>query len=164
MNIHNREDSLAAKVTEDTDTVRTKRRSRNLRYSRGLFASKRNADRWGNSGWLHGRRVLTCLNRPSILNEETSYQSSIPRRLGSDTEESEGYSITREIGRSVLWPRKQREFCFLWEPSPQNHSLCSLGQSTQKPITGFPSVLPQHGKRISFRDIPSWTSLNDSLF
>lgn len=29
------------------------------------------------------------------------------------------------------------------------HHLLSLGQSTQKPITGFPSVLPQHGKRIS---------------
>lgn len=125
----NREDSLAAKVTEAVDTVHTKRRLRNLRllpedYLRQNVTRMVLETRAGCTGSSFTDAPGTYMFKPSInIGRRNVVPIVYSRRLGSDTEESEGYSITREIGRSVLWPRKQREFCFLWEPSPQNHSL-----------------------------------------
>lgn len=75
----NREDSPVAKLTEDKCIQRDVTKFALLpriicvKTKRGSFVELGQVARQQ----FHGRRVLTCLNRPSILNEETSYQSSI---------------------------------------------------------------------------------------
>lgn len=109
-------------------------------------------------------KAVKYMFKPSINIERRNVVPIVySRRLGSDAEKREGYSITTEVRRSVLWPRSRGNSAF-YGSHRRKTTACPLGQSTQKPITGFPSVLPQHGKRISLHDIPSWTSLNDSLF
>ena len=123
---------------------------------------KRQNETWNRDGYhFQGFDVGGCKRnsqgstRGATLNHQYWAKKFVVRIVSGATRMEEGYSIRsgREVGRrSVVWPRSRGNSAFYGGGHPPLRKTTappSLGQSTQKPITGFPSVLPQHGKRIS---------------
>lgn len=135
-------------IVEQAGTKRQRNEMRNLsKYT--IPADTRNRPRLASA----------TLNRSSILKEETSYGSSIH---GGRGRRLQYYQWRRKI---CPLAQKQREFRFLWWPSPQNRTTSSpLASQPRNLLQDFLAFCRSTASVFRSHDIPGWTSLNDSTF